>query len=222
MNKITLPLNDLRINYRNRPLLEKNCSTDPFEEFYKWFTQALHSKVIYEPNAMILATVSQNYRPSSRVVLLKNFTEKGFIFFTNYTSRKGEELNAHPYASIVFYWDRLHRQIRIEGKVVRCSKEENRKYFQSRPLQSQIAAMSSPQSKIIKERKQLESLFDANKKRYLKSGATPLQIECPQFWGGFRLVPNYFEFWHGRENRLHDRICYKKITRGWKMYRLAP
>ena len=166
---------------------------------------------------MILATADNKARPSVRVVLLKGISNKGITFFTNYKSRKGKELLQNSSAALLFYWRELERQVRIEGKIKKISRAESQKYFDSRPVESRIAAWASEQSKKIPDRKYLENKFDEFEQRFFDK-----KIPLPPDWGGFRLVPDYFEFWQGRENRLHDRICYKKSKRSWKIFRLAP
>ncbi|NWG27113.1 MAG: pyridoxamine 5'-phosphate oxidase, partial [Ignavibacteriaceae bacterium] len=184
--------------------------------FQKWFNELLNLDLI-EPNAMILATADNNAKASARVVLLKGLSNKGFSFFTNYKSRKGQNLSENSFASLLFFWAELERQVRIEGKIKKLSRFESRKYFDTRPLESRIAAWASEQSKIIPDRKYLEEKFKETKEKFEGK-----KIPLPPNWGGFILIPEYFEFWQGRENRLHDRICYKKTKQSWKIFRLAP
>ena len=178
--------------------------------------ESLKSNLI-DPSAMILATSDKNSIPSVRVVLLKKVDPDGFVFFTNFESRKGKALLENPNASILFFWKELERQIRIEGKVKKISQKDSEEYFHSRPVESQLAAWASEQSSVVPDRKYLEERFEELKTKYIDK-----KIPLPPFWGGLKLVPVYFEFWQGRENRLHDRICYLKGNSGWKKERLAP
>lgn len=207
-------LNNLRKNYQKGELLESKVNPNPFKQFDKWFEEALSSN-IYEPNAMILATAADN-RPSARVVLLKGFDENGFKFYTNYNSRKGKEISINPNAALLFYWMELERQIRIEGRIEKLSKEESLEYFNSRPLDSRYGSLASSQSEIIPDREYLEKKFSELKEKY---GDNP---PMPDNWGGFILKPVLFEFWQGRPNRLHDRIVYEKKESNWNIYRLSP
>lgn len=212
MNENTL--NNLRKNYLKGELLESKIDPNPIKQFELWFKEVLNSG-IYEPNAMILATAIDN-KPSARVVLLKGYDENGFKFYTNYNSRKGKELSANPNASLLFYWMELERQVRIEGKVEKLSKEESLEYFNSRPLESRYGALASNQSEVIPNREYLEQKFSELREKY---GDTP---PMPDYWGGFKLIPNLFEFWQGRPSRLHDRIVYEKSDNIWRIYRLSP
>ena len=207
---------DIRKDYKLRSLLEEDVDADPVKQFMQWWNEALESK-IEEVNAMTLATCDKNGKPSARIVLLKGFDEKGFIFFTNYDSRKGEELKENPYACLVFFWRELERQIRIEGPVKKLSKKESDEYFVLRPEQSRIGAWSSPQSQVIKSRKVLESNF--SKYLQLFSDSTILR---PPHWGGYIVNPEVIEFWQGRPNRMHDRLRYSIDNDKWKIERLAP
>lgn len=208
-------ISDLRINYSKFKLDEKNTPSDPILLFTKWFKQILNSDIL-EPNAMILSTSLKN-RPSSRVVLLKHFDIDGFTFFTNYESRKGIELKQNKNASLLFYWMDFERQVRIEGKVKKISRKQSEQYFNSRPLESRYSAIASEQSKILTDKNIFISTINELKRKH--DNNPPL----PKNWGGFKLFPEYFEFWQGRENRLHDRICYRKIrNKHWKKFRLYP
>ncbi len=207
-------IQNLRVNYTRFKLIESNLPDNPFDLFSKWFNQILKSNIL-EPNAMILSTSLKN-KPSSRVVLLKQYDEEGFTFFTNYDSRKGKELAKNNSAALLFYWMDFERQVRIEGKVKKVSKQESEAYFNSRPLGSRYGALASEQSKVLIDRK---ILIERIKKLKKKFGENP---PLPDNWGGLKLMPNYFEFWQGRENRLHDRICYKKKEIGWEIFRLSP
>ncbi|MEP0860162.1 MAG: pyridoxamine 5'-phosphate oxidase [Ignavibacterium sp.] len=207
-------LNNLRKNYQKGELLESQINPNPFRQFEIWFEEVLKSN-IYEPNAMILATSVGN-KPSARVVLLKGFDESGFKFYTNYNSRKGRELSLNQNAALLFYWMDLERQVRIEGNVKKLSREESLEYFNSRPIESRYGALASNQSDIIPNREYLEKKFSELKEKY---GDNP---PMPDNWGGYKLIPDTFEFWQGRPGRLHDRIVYQKSENGWKIFRLSP
>jgi len=207
----------LRQNYALNALSASDVSPDPMAQFGHWFDEAIDSKVL-EPNAFSLATANLEGRPSARTVLLKGFDHKGFVFFTNYESRKGNELDVNPQAAMLFTWLDLQRQIRIEGSIEKISMEESLDYFQSRPIESQIGAWASPQSRPITSREVLEKNSVAIKEKYRGVEKLPL----PPFWGGYRLVPLWFEFWQGRESRLHDRVVYSPKEGGWEIGRLAP
>ena len=199
-------------------LEKKDISTNPFSQFQKWYEEATKYEH-REANIVTLATADLTGRPSARTVLLKAFDEQGFIFYTNYDSQKGKELLANPQAALLFFWYDLERQVRIEGKVEKASKEVSDAYFRKRPIGSQIGAVASPQSSVIASRKVLEDKVNALKK--LHEGK--MAIERPENWGGFRLIPDRFEFWQGRESRLHDRIVFCLNDEGkWKIERLAP
>lgn len=200
----------------HRPLLERDVALDPFVQFRVWFDEALRGN-IPEANAMTLATATPDGRPSARIVLLKSFDERGFCFFTNYDSRKGRQLAVNPDAALVFFWQPLHRQVRVEGAVTMMSEAESDEYFQSRPRESQIGALVSPQSDVIPGREFLDRRFEELAAKYHRG-----TIPRPKRWGGFRLAPQRVEFWQGRENRLHDRLQYRKEGNVWKLERLAP
>lgn len=208
-------LSNIKENNTSHQLLEANIDKNPFVQFEKWFDLVLQEKIL-QPNAMTLATATKSGIPSARVVLLKGFDETGFTFFTNYGSRKGKELSQNPAASLLFWWKEFERQIRIEGKVEKISKKESQDYFNIRPLKSRFGALASNQSEIIKDREYLENKFAELEKKF---GDNP---PMPENWGGYKLFPTKFEFWQGRQNRLHDRICYEKKIDGWKIYRLQP
>jgi pyridoxamine 5'-phosphate oxidase len=205
----------LRQNYDVGALDEADSDADPFRQFTRWFDEALNADLM-EPNAMALATVDAHGRPGSRMVLLKGVDEKGFVFFTNYESRKGLDLAANPMAALLFWWDRLHRQVRVEGRVEKVEDAESERYFQSRPYGSRIGAAASPQSRVIGSRADLEERFRA------LEAAHPEDLPRPAHWGGFRVVPDHFEFWQGRESRLHDRLVYRPAGDAWRIERLAP
>lgn len=205
--------NDLRL----AGLDEKEIDPDPIKQFEIWLTEALEAKIPLA-EAMTLATAAPDGRPSARMVLLKQVDQGGFVFFTNYRSAKARELDANPNAALVFYWNQLERQVRVEGSVVRVSAEESRDYFRTRPRESQIGAWASNQSEAISGRDVLEQ-----RARELDDFYFDREIECPEHWGGYRVVPDRIEFWKGRVGRLHDRILYRRDSAGsWTITRLAP
>ncbi|SAK72667.1 pyridoxamine 5'-phosphate oxidase [Caballeronia calidae] len=210
-------LADLRRNYSRGALDTADVDPNPVRQFEAWFAQALDAK-LPEPNTMTLATVDAQGRPSARIVLIKGVDERGFVFFTNYESRKGRELAANPAASLLFYWIELERQVRIEGRVEKTSDEESDAYYASRPLGSRIGAWASDQSQPLESREALEA---REREMIAKFGDAPPR---PPHWGGYRLVPDTVEFWQGRPSRLHDRIVYTRDSAGdpWRIARLAP
>jgi pyridoxamine 5'-phosphate oxidase len=210
-----MPIANLRIEYDVGGLSGGDLAADPLSQFQAWFDQALAAQVP-EPNAMTLATTGPGGRPSARVVLLKGL-DSGFVFFTNYASRKGGELEALPYAALVFYWHLQHRQVRVEGRVERVSEAESDAYYASRPQGSRLGAWASEQSRAIASRAALEQRFLELEQAY--AGA---DIPRPPHWGGYRVVPDVVEFWQGRPSRLHDRLCYRLADQGWLIERLAP
>lgn len=211
-----MQISDIRKEYTRHTLDEKDVAVSPFEQFNKWLQEALHSD-IPEPTAMNLATVGANGRPSARIVLLKH-VDSGFVFFTNYNSRKGADLQHNPFAALTFHWVEMERQVRIEGRVERVESALSDEYFNSRPLMSRIGAIASEQSRPLPNREVLE-----NRMRALGAEYVDKIPPRPQNWGGYRLIPDYFEFWQGRRSRLHDRIVYEPANNGmWKIYRLAP
>jgi pyridoxamine 5'-phosphate oxidase len=209
-------LAELRKEYSLAGLQEKDLARDPFRQFEKWFHEAEASKLV-EPNAMILATAGKDGRPSARTVLLKGFDGRGFMFFTNYESRKGRELESNPHASLVFPWFALERQVLVEGSVTKVSREESDAYFHSRPRASQIAAWASPQSTLISSRSVLEESVKALEAKYAGR-----EVPLPPHWGGWRVSPATVEFWQGRRSRLHDRLRYRRQKDEWIVERLAP
>jgi pyridoxamine 5'-phosphate oxidase len=220
MQRDTPILAHIRNDYRQGELLEKHLPAQPFELFGQWFDALLKSEP-HESTAMFLATATPTGLPSLRTVLLKEYSPtEGFVFFTNYSSRKGNELAQNPQAALLFYWDKLEQQIRIEGQVVPLSDQKSDDYFAQRPKDSRIGAIASPQSQIIPSREALEERFNNLNLFYQQH---PEQLTRPQNWGGYALQPTYFEFWQGRSNRLHDRITYTlNANNEWKIERLAP
>jgi len=217
MSKTKINIFSLRRNYNQEHLSEKTLSKNPFIQFETWMNSALE-KNLEEPNAMHLSTVNKKNKPSSRIVLLRGFNKKGFVFYTNYLSQKGVELTSNPYAALTFFWAELERQVRIEGTVEKVSKALSNAYFKSRPRESQLGAWASHQSAVLKNREELEETMKNLTKKY--EGKS---IPRPNYWGGFCLKPERIEFWQGRPNRLHDRILYQK-TKGnkWAISRLSP
>lgn len=210
-------IQNLRQDYRSASLNEEDVNQNPYLQFEKWFSEALNAKVL-EPNAMTLATADANGTPHARIVLLKEFTEEGFVFYTNYDSAKGKQIAENPFAALLFFWGDLERQVRIEGVVEKVSEEESIKYFQTRPKGSQLGALASPQSETIPNRKFLE-----DKLNLLMDEFGIKDIPKPEHWGGYRVIPNKIEFWQGRSNRLHDRLAYvQEKDQSWKFERLAP
>ncbi|MFN7087579.1 MAG: pyridoxamine 5'-phosphate oxidase [Burkholderiales bacterium] len=209
-------ISDLRQEYMRESLDEKDVAHDPMVQFTQWFDEAVKAQVPML-NAMTLATVAEDGRPSARIVLLKDADSSGFVFYTNYRSRKARELAANPQAALLFYWVELEREIRIEGRAQKVSAQESDAYFSSRPLGSRYAAIASPQSEIVPDRATLEARFAEIEKRHDHNPPRP------PHWGGYRVVPDAVEFWQGRPNRLHDRLLYRRLAGGkWKIERLAP
>lgn len=209
-------LSEMRENYMRSGLSEAEAGDDPFRLFQSWFDAALAGQ-LPEPNAMTLATVGEDRKPSARTVLLKGLDDRGFTFFTNYDSRKGRELEANPFAALVFLWQPLERQVRVEGVVEKVTAKESDDYFVNRPLGSRLGAWASRQSDVISGREYLEAQHKALMAKY-PDGNVPR----PDFWGGYRLFPEMFEFWQGRPSRLHDRIRFRHSPTGWIRERLSP
>lgn len=201
---------------RNPPLNEADVAADPFVQFERWFAKAQNSG-IHEPTAMSLATVDARGRPSLRIVLFKGLDGGGFTFYTNYRSRKGADLAAQPFAALTFWWDKLERQVRVEGRVERVSRELSDHYFHSRPRGSQLAAYASHQSQVVPSRAEFDERLAAITRQF-EGQAVP----CPDDWGGYRVVPEVIEFWQGRDSRVHDRLLYARDGQAWKIERLEP
>lgn len=213
MTKISLA--DMRKSYQSAELLEEKAQNHPMRQFEQWFHEALQAEVP-EPNAMTLATVGSDMRPSTRVVLIKGYDDHGLVWYTNYNSRKGQELAGNPFASLQFHWVELERVVRIEGRVSKVSEQESDTYFHSRPLDSRIGAWASPQSQVIDSRTQLVT----QAARY--TAQFGLKPPRPPHWGGYRLTPDRWEFWQGGVARLHDRLVYRLQDSDWIKERLAP
>jgi pyridoxamine 5'-phosphate oxidase len=210
-----LDLANVRQEYMRAGLDERDVLADPLAQFTRWFDDAVKAELPL-PNAMSLATVSPEHKPSSRLVLLKGVDQGGFVFYTNTHSRKGREISHNAHAALLFGWLPLERQVRIEGTLAEVSATESDAYFNSRPLGSRHAAIASPQSEVVTNRAALEQLYE--KTKHVASDNPPR----PAHWGGYRLMPVEIEFWQGRENRLHDRLVYRKSAHGWTLQRLAP
>ncbi len=208
---------DIRKEYTLHELSIENLANDPIEQFQNWFKQAIDAQV-NEPNAMTLATVNSEGKPNARIVLLKGIDSNSFVFFTNYNSQKGNEIAQNQFGAMVFFWPELQRQIRIEGKISKLSEEASTAYFKSRPIESQIGAIVSPQSQKINDRSILENAFEQ-----YQNSMNDQVIEKPKHWGGYALNPSKIEFWQGRASRLHDRLRFElNETNNWEVFRLAP
>jgi pyridoxamine 5'-phosphate oxidase len=206
----------LRKEYTRAGLKESETDPNPVEQFRRWFDEALAAD-LHEPNAMTLATATPDGRPSARIVLLKGFDERGFVFYTNYGGRKSNELEANPYCALLFYWGELERQVRVEGHASRISAAESDAYFEGRPRGSQLGAWASEQSRPVEGRDTLEKRL-----RELEAAYEGREVPRPPFWGGYRVEPEVIELWQGRENRLHDRLRYSRVGAAWRLVRLQP
>lgn len=216
MEDLRLYINTLRHDFSKQTLDESQVDKSPFLQFEKWFKEAVDAHV-NEPNAMTVATASKSGKPAARILLLRNFNENGFVFYTNYSSRKGEEIGQNPNCALLFFWPELERQVRIEGKLIKQSSAESDLYFNTRPRTSKLGAWTSPQSKVVKNRKELDELYEQMSQRFPSE-----DVPRPAHWGGYVLQPDSIEFWQGRPSRMHDRILYTLVNGNWKIERLAP
>lgn len=212
-----LEIQQIRQEYSLHSLDESDVLNNPFSQFKSWFKEAIDSEVA-EPNAMTLATVDSSNKPHTRIVLLKGFNEEGFTFFTNQASDKGNEIEANPNVSLCFFWIELQRQVRIDGVAVKVSRAESEDYFKTRPYKSQIGALASNQSEKVSSREYLDTKFKELSSEYPEGSEVPM----PENWGGYKIIPSYFEFWQGRRSRLHDRIVYEFENENWVTKRLSP
>lgn len=216
MAEISSQVRQLRTDYKKGALDESSVQQNPFDQFARWMAEAVESDVP-EANAMTLATLGPDGFPAARIVLLRGFDARGFVFYTNYNSAKGQEMAAHDRVSLVFFWPELERQVRITGTVAKVSSEESDAYFNSRPRGSRIGAWSSPQSQEIPHRDHLTELVKTQQERFAEG-----EVPRPEFWGGYRVVPHRVEFWQGRASRLHDRVAYEIADDVWRIFRIAP
>ena len=213
-----LSLAGLRVEYGGGGLDERHCETNPIVQFERWIKDA-QAADLKEPNAMSLATATSDGRPSVRIVLLKEVSDVGFVFYTNYGSRKAQEMETNPFVALTFYWPELERQVRVEGKATRVPREQSEAYFRTRPKGSRLGAWASRQSEVLPSRAPLEAKLIELETQYAGTDDVP----APEFWGGYCVVPEVIEFWQGRPNRLHDRLRYrKKGEQGWVIERLSP
>jgi pyridoxamine 5'-phosphate oxidase len=215
MDDLRSYINNLRHDFAKHSLDKKDVNADAILQFEKWFKEAVDAKV-NEPNAMTLATADMEGRPSARIVLLRNFNKDGFVFYTNYNSRKGTEIVKNPHAALLFFWPELERQVRIEGVLSKQSMQESDAYFSSRPRESKLGAWTSSQSKVIRSRETLDEEYKKISEKY------PAEVPRPPYWGGYILKATSIEFWQGRPSRLHDRLLYTLEGNAWKIERLAP
>lgn len=212
-----MAIGEMRREYDSEGLTEQQVTDDPFEQFGRWFADAQAADIL-DPNAMTLATCGPDGAPAARIVLLKGFDAHGFVFYTNYRSAKARELHDNPRATLLFYWDKLNRTVRIVGDVMRVSRDESEAYFASRPRESQLAAWASDQSAPLATRDALDARFASLEQRFADA-----DVPTPPFWGGYRLVPRHIEFWQGQPSRMHDRLRYDRSPDGaWSLTRLAP
>jgi pyridoxamine 5'-phosphate oxidase len=209
-------LGDIRRDYSLRALSKASVAADPFVQFANWFDEYVASGPA-EPNAFVLSTVGTEGAPSSRVVLLKGFDEQGFVFFTNYASRKAADIEHDSRVAMTFFWPELERQVHVIGVAAKTSREESETYFASRPIKSKLGAWASKQSSKLESRSQLEEQLKEVESRFNDG-----EIPCPEFWGGYRIVPSRIEFWQGRRSRLHDRVCFERRDGKWSIFRLSP
>ncbi len=216
MEDLRLYINTLRHDFSKQTLDESDVNKSPFLQFEKWFKEAVDAHV-NEPNAMTVATASTSGMPAARILLLRNFNENGFVFYSNYVSRKGEEIAANPQCALLFFWPELERQVRIEGVLEKQTAEESDIYFNTRPRTSKLGAWTSPQSKVVANRKALDDAYEEMSKQYSTDN-----VPRPPHWGGYVLKPSSIEFWQGRPSRMHDRILYTLVDSNWKIERLAP
>ncbi len=216
MEDISQRITQMRHEYISQPFNKSHVAGDPITQFRQWFDEAAQSEQP-DAEAMTLSTATSDGRVTGRIVLLKGCDERGFVFFTNYESRKSREMMSNPHVALTFYWHALHRQVRIEGVIEKATPEESEEYFQTRPRGSQIGAWASPQSEEITNRASLEQRVNETEARFKDQ-----PITCPPFWGGFRVIPDRIEFWQGRDSRLHDRILYTLRDNEWRISRLAP
>jgi pyridoxamine 5'-phosphate oxidase len=217
MTNLNEKLENLRVAYIGAKLDVENCNPDPKQQFDLWLDNAINANCD-EPNAFVLSTVAASGRPRARVVLLKGIHNGQFIFYTNYKSAKGEEILNNQRVAMTFLWLPLHRQVRIEGVVSKVDAKTSEAYFQKRPRGSQLGAIASPQSQKVSSAADLEKMFLETEEKYGPSEVVP----CPSHWGGYAITPDYYEFWQGRDNRMHDRICFELESSGWTRFRLAP
>jgi len=217
MADIKQTVRDIRKDYTQESLDESAVSKSPFDQFELWMEEAVAAKV-HEANAMHLATVDMDGKPSGRVVLLRGLDARGFVFFTNYESKKGRQLAENPFVALTFFWPELERQLRVEGKIEKITGEESDAYFYSRPRGSRLGAWASPQSSVIQSREEIDRLTAVLEAKYPSDSPIPR----PEYWGGYRVIPELIEFWQGRASRLHDRLQYKQQSKGWMIERLAP